>query len=212
DSTNMPWYKGGSVLFNLETVYIGNDHNHIDARFPVQWVIRPQSNSHHDFRGFAGRVAGGVFKTDDEVVVLPSGFSTKIKGIHTFEGEIEQAFSPMSVTFTLNDEIDISRGDMIVKANNPPQVTQDIEAMICWFSDAKLNVGGKYILRHTTRECRCIVKDLRYKVNVNTLHKIEGEQEMALNDVGRIVIRASQPLFVDSYQRNRLTGSLILID
>jgi len=212
NSVNMPWYKGGSVLFNLETVYIGNDYNHIDARFPVQWVIRPQTKEHHDFRGFAGRVAGGVFKPGDEVTVLPSGFTSRIKGVHTLDGELEEAFSPMSVAFTLEDEIDISRGDMLVKPNNQPQVTQDIEMMTCWFSEKKLNVGGKYILRHTTKECRCIVKELRYKVNINTLHKQEGEQEMGLNDIGRLVIRTSQPLLVDSYRRNRLTGSVILVD
>jgi sulfate adenylyltransferase subunit 1 len=212
NSVNMPWYKGGSVLFNLETVYIGNDYNHIDARLPVQWVIRPQSNDHHDFRGFAGRVAGGVFKPGDEVTVLPSGFTTRIKNIHTFDGDLQEAFSPMSVALTLEDEIDISRGDMLVKHNNPPRVTQDIELMTCWFSDKKLAVGGKYIIRHTTRECRCIVKELRYKVNINTLHKMEGEQEMGLNDIGRLVVRTSQPLLVDSYRRNRLTGSIILID
>lgn len=211
-SVNMPWYKGGSVLFNLESVYIANDFNHIDARFPVQWVIRPQSNDHHDFRGFAGRVSGGVFKPGDDVTVLPSGFSSKIKDIHTFDGKLEEAFSPMSVSLTLNDEIDVSRGDMIVKANNPPRVEQDIEVMACWFTDKKLNVGGKYLLRHTTRECRCIVKELKYKININTLHKLEGDQELGLNDVGRIVIRSSQPLFVDSYRRNRLTGSITLID
>lgn len=211
-STHMPWYKGGSVLFNLETVYIANDFNHVDARFPVQWVIRPQSNDHHDFRGFAGRVSGGVFKAGDDVTVLPSGFTTKIKGIHSLDGDIEEVFSPMSASITLADEIDISRGDMIVKANNPPRVSQDIEVMTCWFSDKKLNVGGKYIIRHTTRECRCIVKELRYKMNINTLHKEEGEQELRLNDIGRLVIRSSQPLFVDSYRRNRLTGSVILID
>ncbi len=211
-SVNMPWYKGGSVLFNLETVYIANDFNHIDARFPVQWVIRPQSNDHHDFRGFAGRVSGGVFKPGDDVTVLPSGFSSKIKDIHTFDGKLDEAFSPMSVSLTLNDEIDVSRGDMIVKANNPPRVEQDIEVMTCWFTDKKLNVGGKYLLRHTTRDCRCIVKELKYKININTLHKLEGDQELGLNDVGRIVIRSSQPLFVDSYRRNRLTGSITLID
>ncbi len=212
NSVNMPWYKGGSVLYNLENVYIANDFNHVDARFPVQWVIRPQTNEHHDFRGFAGRVCGGVFKPGDEVTVLPSGFSTRIKAIHTFDGPLEEAFSPMSVALTLEDEIDISRGDMLVKQNNPPEVTQDVEIMACWFSDKKLSVGGKYIIRHTTRECRCIVKELRYKVNINTLHKVEDDKEMVLNDIGRLVIRTSQPLLADSYRRNRLTGSIILID
>ncbi len=211
-SVNMPWFKGGSVLYNLETVYIANDYNHIDARFPVQWVIRPQTDEHHDFRGFAGRISGGVFKPGDEVVVLPSGFNSRIKAIHTFEGEVEEAFSPMSVAMTLEDQIDISRGDMIVKANNPPRVTQDLEIMTCWFSEKPLNPGGKYIVRHTTRECKCVVKEVRYKVDINTLHKKEDDRQIGMNDVGRLVLRVSQPLLADSYRRNRQTGSVILVD
>jgi len=143
-STAMPWYQGGTLLYTLENVFIGNEFNHVDARFPVQWVIRPQSKEHHDFRGFSGRVAGGVFKKGDDITVQPSGFRSKIKAIHTFEGEVDEAFAPMSVTITLEDEIDISRGDMIVKQNNPPRVEQDIDAMICWFSEsAKLQLGKK---------------------------------------------------------------------
>lgn len=211
-STNMPWYQGESLLYFLETVYIGSDHNHVDARFPVQYVIRPQSKHWHDFRGFSGRVASGVFKPGDEIVVMPSGFSTTIKGIHSFDGDLDEAFSPMSVTLTLNDEIDISRGDMIVKANRPPTATQDVEAMICWFHEKKLQPRGKYIIRHSTREARCLIKEVKYKVNINTLHKIEDDREVGLNEIARISIRSSVPLFIDSYRSNRTTGSLIIVD
>ena len=212
-SASMPWYQGGALLHTLENVYVGNEFNHVDARFPVQWVIRPQSRKHHDFRGFAGRVASGVFKSGDEVTVLPSGFPSKIRGIHTMETVIDEAFAPMSVVVTLEDEIDISRGDMIVKQNNPPQVTQNIESMICWFSEnAKLQIGRKYLLRSTTREAKCIIEKVKYKVDVNTLHKIENDFEVGMNDIARISIRSSAPFFLDSYKRNRPTGSLILID
>ena len=212
-SASMPWYQGGPLLHALENVYVGNEFNHVDARFPVQWVIRPQSRKHHDFRGFAGRIAGGVFKSGDEVTVLPSGFQSKIRGIHVMETAIDEAFAPMSVVVTLEDEIDVSRGDMIVKQNNPPQVTQNIESMICWFSEnAKLRIGRKYLLRSTTREAKCIVEKVKYKVDVNTLHKIENDFEVGMNDIARISIRSSAPFFLDSYKQNRSTGSLILID
>lgn len=211
-SDNMPWYKGSSLLYHLETVYVGNQENHVQARFPVQWVIRPQSDEWHDFRGYAGRVAGGVFKPGDEVTVQPSGFSTKVKGIHMDGGELEEAFSPLSVTMTLEDEIDISRGDMIVKANNPPRVEQDISAMVCWFSDTALRPRGKYMLRHTSREVKALVKEVNYKVNINTLHKIEDDLRIGLNEIGRISLRTSAPLIHDSYAKNRTTGSFVLID
>lgn len=163
-SQNMPWYKGPTLLYHLETVYIGADANHVDARMPVQWVIRPHSAQWHDFRGFAGRIAGGVFKPGDDVMVQPSGFKSTIKAIHTMDGELEEAFTPMSVAITLNDEIDVSRGDMLVKLNNPPEPKQDIEAMICWFSSVKKLAGrGKFILRHTTKEVKAIVSEVRYK-------------------------------------------------
>ncbi len=211
-STRMDWYEGPTLLYHLETVYIGSDYNHVDARLPVQWVVRPHSREFHDFRGYAGRVAGGVFKAGDEVVVHPSGFNTRVKGVHTYEGEIDEAFAPLSVALTLEDEIDISRGDLIAKPNNPPHVGQDIEAMICWFSERSMVPRGKYHLRHTTKEVKAVVKEVRYKVNINTLHKIEGDHEFNLNEIGRIVLRTSAPLFYDSYRRNRITGSFVLID
>ncbi|MDF3130387.1 GTP-binding protein [Kiritimatiellaeota bacterium B1221] len=212
-STNMPWYQGPTLLYHLESVYIGADENHVDARFPVQWVIRPHSDEWHDFRGFAGRVAGGVFKPGDEVQVMPSGFTSKIKGIHTMDKELEEAFAPMSCTITLEDEIDISRGDMIVKPNSPPEPSQDIDAMICWFSSEKTLSGrGKFMLRHTSKEVKAMVREVKYKVNINTLHKIEDDLEFKLNDIGRITLRTSAPINADSYKKNRITGSFVLID
>ncbi|MAS63704.1 MAG: sulfate adenylyltransferase [Coraliomargarita sp.] len=212
-SANMPWYQGPTLLYHLETVYIGADENLIDARLPVQWVIRPHSDKWHDFRGFAGRIAGGVFKPGDTVKVLPSGFESTIQAIHTMDGELSEAFAPMSVALTLKDEIDISRGDMIVKPNNPPDPKQNIEAMICWFSSTKKLAGrGKYLLRHTEKEVMAIVSEVKYKVNINTLHKIEDDLIFSLNDIGRISLRTSSPLIADSYKRNRISGSFVLID
>ncbi len=212
-SANMDWYRGSPLLYTLETMYIGNEHNHVDARFPVQWVIRPHSDEWHDFRGYAGRVAGGVFKPGDEVTVMPSGFQSRIKGIHDIHGDVPEAFAPMSVTVTLEDEIDISRGDMIVKQNNPPQSSQQIEAMICWFSsEANLQERGRYTLRHTTNDVKCLVKELKYKMDINTLHKLKDDREVRLNDIARVSLQTSAPLHYDRYRRNRATGSFILID
>ncbi|MEM7657844.1 MAG: sulfate adenylyltransferase subunit CysN [Bacteroidota bacterium] len=211
-SDKMPWYEGAPLLYTLETVHVGNDMNFVDSRFPVQYVIRPQSDKYPDYRGYAGRVAGGVFKPGDEVMVLPSGFTSKIKSIDTYDGPIEEAFAPMSVTITLEDEIDISRGDMIVKPENQATVGQDIEVMMCWMNDKPLQPRGKYKLRHTSRDARCIVKDVRYKVDVNTLHRVEEDTDMKLNDIGRVLLRTTVPLLHDSYSRNRTTGSLILVD
>jgi sulfate adenylyltransferase subunit 1 len=212
-SANMDWYQGSPLLYTLETMYIGNEHNHVDARFPVQWVIRPHSDEWHDFRGYAGRVAGGVFKPGDEVTVMPSGFQSRIKGIHDIHGDVPEAFAPMSVTVTLEDEIDISRGDMIVKQNNPPQSSQQVEAMICWFSsEANLQERGRYALRHTTNDVKCLVKELKYKIDINTLHKMKDDREVRLNDIARVSLQTSAPLHYDRYRRNRATGSFILID
>ena len=211
-SENMAWYDGPTLLYHLEHVYIGADQNHVDARFPVQWVIRPHSDKYHDFRGYAGRVAGGVFKPGDEVMVQPSGFTSRIAKIHTADGDLEEAFAPLSCVITLEDEIDISRGDMIVKKNNPPHKSQDIEAMVCWFSENKMVPRGKYVLRHTGREVKAMVRALNYKVNINTLHKIEDDLEFGLNEIGRVTLRTSGPLFYDSYKKNRVTGSFVLIE
>ena len=211
-SENMPWYQGSSLLYHLENVYVGGEENHVDARYPVQWVIRPQSVEWHDFRGYAGRVAGGVFKPGDDITVLPSGFNTRIKAIHSTEGDLDEAFAPQSVTMTLTDEIDISRGDMIVKKNNPPIVSQDLEAMICWFSNKPMASRARLILRHTTREMQAVIRDVKYLVDINTLHKVEGVDSLAMNDIGRVTIRTASPVIHDSYRRNRSTGSFILVD
>jgi sulfate adenylyltransferase subunit 1 len=211
-SEHMPWYQGPTFLYHLENVYVGGEENHVDARFPVQWVIRPMSDEWHDFRGYAGRVAGGVFKPGDEVTVLPSGFSTKVKAIHSPDGDLEEAFAPQSVCITLEEEIDISRGDTLVKTNNPPRVEQDIEAMICWFSNKPMPPKAKLVIRHTTQETKAIIQEVKYHVDINTLHKIEGVSGFNMNDIGRISLRTAVPLIHDSYRRNRITGSFILID
>lgn len=211
-SDNMPWYEGANLLYTLENVQISSDNNFIDSRFPVQRVIRPQSDKYHDYRGYAGRVAGGVFKPGDEVIVLPSGLTTKIASIETFDGPLLEAFPPMTVSMMLEDDIDITRGDMIAKQDNQPKVGQDIELMVCWLNEKKLMPNGKYTIKHTTKDARCVVKEIKYKVNINTLHRIEDDKEIGLNDIGRILIRTTSPLLYDSYKKNRFTGSLVLID
>jgi sulfate adenylyltransferase subunit 1 len=211
-SENMSWYDGPTLMYQLENVHIASDNNHIDCRFPVQYVIRPMSTEHHDYRGFAGRVAGGIIRKGDKVVVLPSGFSSKVRSIDTFEGEIPEAFPPMSVTITLEDEIDISRGDMIVRENNQPEISQDVEVMLCWFHAKALQPNGKYVVKHTTREARCIVKEVVYKMDINSLHRLEDDKNVGMNDIARVRLRTTVPLFYDKYSRNRITGSLILID
>ncbi len=212
-SDNMPWYKGSTLMYYLETIHIGSDYNMIDCRFPVQHVIRPYSDEYHDYRGYAGRVAGGVFKKGDAVTLLPSGFTTKIAKIDTFDGELEEAFPPQSVTLLLEDDLDLSRGGMIVRENNQPDVSQDIEIMLCWFDEKNsLQERGKYAIRHTTQEVRCVVKEVRYKMDINTLHRNEEDNTLNVNDIGRVVLRTTAPLFTDSYRKNRITGSVILID
>lgn len=211
-SDNMPWYGGSTLLYTLENVQVDSDYNHVDSRFPVQWVIRPQSTEYPDYRGYAGRVAGGVFKPGDEIIALPSGFTSKVKTVETFEQEEDEVFQPMSVSMTLEDDIDISRGDMIAKPDNQPNVGQDIDLMVCWLNKEPLDPNGKYAIKHTTKDARCLIKEVKYKVNINTLHRVEGDKEIGLNDIGRIHIRTTEPLFYDSYKRNRTTGSIILID
>jgi len=211
-SENMAWYGGSTLLYYLENVHIASDHNFIDCRFPVQHVIRPNTDEYHDYRGYAGRVAGGVFKKGDKVTIHPSGFTSSIKKINTFDGEIEQAYPPMSVTILLEDEIDISRGDMIVRENNQATVTQDLEVMVCWFNQKPLQMRGKYAILHTTKDARCMVKDIRYKLDINTLHRNEEDKTVGMNDIARVVLRTTQPLFMDSYRKNRITGALIFVD
>ncbi len=211
-SENMKWYGGPSLMYLLETIHIGSDLNLVDCRFPVQLVIRPQNDKFHDYRAYAGRIAGGIFKPGDKVMVLPSGFTSTIQSIEGPDGPVEEAFAPMSVSMRLEDEIDISRGDMISRENNVPQVSQDVDVMICWMNTRKLQLNGKYGVRHTTRDARCVVKKIHYKIDVNTLHRIQDDTEIGMNDIGRVSIRTTQPLFFDKYQLNRNTGSVIFVD
>jgi len=212
-SKNTEWYEGPTLIYYLENVHIGSDFNFIDARYPVQFVVRPNTDEYHDFRGYAGRVAGGIFKVGDEVLLLPSGFTSTIKGIHTYDGPIQEAFPPMSVTLLLEDDLDLGRGDMIVRPQNQPEISQDIDLMVCWFSQQPLRVRGKYAVMHSTQdEVRCIVKNIQYRMDINTLHRDMENPEIGMNDIARIQIRTTKPLFADPYRQNRLTGSLILID
>jgi bifunctional enzyme CysN/CysC len=212
-SDNMPWYDGPSLLHHLENVHVASDRNLVDARFPVQYVVRPQSTALHDYRGYAGTVAGGVMKPGDEVMVLPSGFTTRIEAIDTADGPVAEAYPPMSVVVRLADELDVSRGDMICRPHNAPRSSQDIEAMLCWMDEqAKLEPGRKYALKHTTRNVRTVVKAIQYRLDVNSLHRDEAPGSLALNEIGRVTLRTTQPLFVDEYRRNRATGGFILVD
>ncbi|MCL4815792.1 MAG: sulfate adenylyltransferase subunit CysN [Flavobacteriales bacterium] len=211
-STTMNWYQGPTLMYLLENIHISGDHNLIDARFPVQYVIRPQSTEYHDFRGYAGRMASGVLKKGEEIMVLPSGFTSRIKSIYSSGTELEEAFAPMSVTITLEDEIDISRGDMVVRVNNQPEQTQEIDVMLCWFNEKPLVLNGKYALKHTTKEVRCIVKDILYKMDINTLSRNTENKSIGMNDIARVNLRTTAPLLADKYHRNRITGSLVLID
>ena len=211
-SLNMQWYDGSTLMHLLENIHIGSDHNHIDCRFPVQYVVRPQSKEFPDYRGYAGRIEGGIFKPGDKVTVLPSGFTSYIKSIDTFNERVKEAFSPMSVCITLKDDIDISRGDMLVKADNKPMINQDVDLMICWMNEKNMLLKGKYTIRHTSQTARCIIKEVKYKIDINSLHRLKDDKVIGLNDIGRISLRVTKPLFIDSYRRNRNTGSIILID
>jgi bifunctional enzyme CysN/CysC len=211
-SENMPWYEGSSLLHHLENVHVASDRNLIDVRFPVQYVIRPQAEAWHDYRGYAGQVAGGVLKAGDDVMVLPSGLTSRIASIDTADGPVSEAFAPMSVTVRLEDDLDVSRGDMICRPHNAPAVSQDIEAMVCWMTDKPLQPGAKLAIKHTTRTARTVVRALRYRLDINTLHRDEEAAELGLNAIGRLQLRTTQPLFVDEYRRNRTTGGFILVD
>ena len=212
-STNMHWYTGGTLMHLLENVHIASDYNHIDFRFPVQYVVRPIGNTEfHDYRGFAGRIGSGIIRKGDEVVVMPSGFTSKVKSIDSDYKSVDEAFAPQSVTITLEDEIDISRGDMICRKNNTPEQSQDVDMMICWLNAKPLQINGKYAIKHTSRDARCVVKELKYKMNISTLQRDTENQTLGMNDIGRISIRTTVPLCFDSYRKNRVTGSIILID
>jgi bifunctional enzyme CysN/CysC len=211
-SDRTPWYGGPSLLYHLEHVHVASDRNLQDARFPVQWVIRPMSDEHHDYRGYAGEVASGVFRAGDDVIVLPSGRSTRIAAIDTYDGELDEAYPPLSVTLRLEDDIDVSRGDMICRPQNQPVEAREIDAMVCWMSDRPLSTSGRYRIKHTTRTALAKVDEVRYTIDVNSLHRQQDVDGLALNEIGRLRLRLSTPLFVDDYRRNRATGAFILID
>jgi bifunctional enzyme CysN/CysC len=212
-SENTPWYDGPSLLHHLENVHVASDRNLVDVRFPVQYVIRPMSSTHPDYRGYAGQVAGGVMKPGDEIVVLPSGFTSRIASIDTADGPVDEAYPPMSVTVRLEDNLDVSRGDLICRPHNQPLVTQDVDAMVCWMDSAEtLRPGAKLAVKHTTRNARALVKELQYRLDVNTLHRDDEAVELGLNEIGRVRLRTTQPLLCDPYSRNRTTGGFILID
>jgi bifunctional enzyme CysN/CysC len=211
-SSEMPWYEGPSLLHHLENIHVASERNLVDARFPVQYVLRPQSTKFPDYRGYAGTMAGGVLKPGDDVLVLPSGLESRIAAIDTADGPISEAFPPMSVTIRLEDDLDVSRGDMICRPNNAPAPTQDIDAMVSWMSDQPLLPGQQLAVKHTTRTARVLIKDLLYRLDVNTLHRDEDADRLRLNDIGRVRLRSTTPLFVDPYRRNRATGAFILID
>ncbi len=211
-STNMDWYQGAPLLHTLEHLHISSDFNKIDARFPVQTVLRPQSEGFIDYRGYAGRVASGIFRPNDEVTIMPSGFTSKIKGIDTIEGALEEAYAPMSVSITLEDDIDISRGDMIVKTNNKPEPLQEFDAMLCWLNNNPARPRAKYTIVHTSNEQKAMIKDIVYKIDINSYTRNEDDKDLAMNDIARIKIRTTRPLMVDEYRDNRVTGSFILID
>lgn len=211
-SENTKWYHGATLLHELETIHIGSDYNHLDARFPVQTIIRPHSNEYHDYRGYAGRVAGGILRPGDAVTVLPSGLTSTIKSIDTYDGSLTEAFPPMSVSITLEDDIDISRGDMIVKDNNQPNVSQDLDVMLCWLNGRSPQAGAKYYLRQTTKEVRSVIKEVVYKMDINKLQRLEEDKNIKMNDIVRVKLRTTQPVVYDPYRKNRSTGSLILVD
>ena len=211
-SENMNWYGGGTLLSILETLHISSDINKIDARFPVQTVLRPQSEEHRDYRGYAGRVASGIYRVGDEVAVLPSGFTSKIKSMNTGEEEVEEAYAPMSISMTLEDDIDVSRGDMIVKKNNQPEGEQEFDVMLCWLHNDAARPRAKYSIMHTSNQQRAMIKDIVYKIDINTYNRNTDDKDLSMNDIARVTIRSTHRLMIDSYRDNRNTGSIILVD
>ncbi|APY08474.1 sulfate adenylyltransferase subunit CysN [Winogradskyella sp. J14-2] len=211
-SENMPWYQGAPMLHTLETMHISSDINKVDARFPVQTVIRPQRDGFIDYRGYAGRVASGILRKGDEVTVMPSGFTSKVKSINLFDKELDEAYAPMSVSITLEDDIDISRGDMIVRSNNKPEPSQDIEVMLCWLNNSPAKPRAKYTIKHTSNDQKAMIKEVVYKYDINTLERKSEDSDLAMNDIAKVKIRTTKPLMIDSYRENRATGSIILVD
>ncbi|CAN5386138.1 hypothetical protein BH24ACT12_BH24ACT12_29370 [soil metagenome] len=211
-SESMPWYEGPSLLHHLENVHVASDRDMVDTRLPVQYVVRPKSDAHHDYRGYAGRVAGGVLKPGDDVLVLPSGFTSTIAAVDLFDTELDEAYPPMSVTVRLEDDLDVSRGDMICRPQNAPKPSQDIDAMVCWMTNEPLRARQKIGIKHTTRSGRALVKSIQYRLDVNTLHRDQDAGELGLNEIGRVQLRTQVPLLADPYSKNRATGSFILID
>jgi bifunctional enzyme CysN/CysC/sulfate adenylyltransferase subunit 1 len=211
-SENTPWYHGPTLMHHLEHVHVASDRDLVDARFPVQYVVRPKSDDFHDYRGYAGRLAGGVLKPGDDVLVLPSGMTSKIAAIDLFDKEVTEAFPPMSVTVRLEDDVDVSRGDMICRPQNAPKPSQDIDARICWMTNEPLRPRQKLAIKHTTRSGRALVKDIQYRLDVNTLHRDQETKELGINEIGRVQLRTTVPLLCDPYSKNRTTGSFILID
>ncbi|MBT8257478.1 MAG: sulfate adenylyltransferase [Bacteroidia bacterium] len=211
-SEKMDWYKGAPLLDTLETMHISSDINKIDGRFPVQTVLRPQSEKHRDYRGYAGRIASGIFRVGDEILAMPSGFTSRIKSLDTIEGSLDEAYAPMSISMTLEDDIDVGRGDMIVRSNNKPEASQDLEMMMCWLHDNPAKPRGKYHIRHTSNEQTAMIKKVIYKFNINTFERDTDDKELRMNDICKVKLRTTKPLMIDSYRENRATGSVILID
>ena len=211
-SKNMDWYQGAPLLHTLETMHISSDINKVDMRFPVQTVIRPQSEEHRDYRGYAGRLASGILRPGDEITVMPSGFTSKVKTVELANQALEEAFAPMSITVELEDDIDISRGDMIVRSNNKPEASQDIEIMLCWLNNAPMQPGAKYLVRHTSNEQKAMIKEILYKIDINTLDRNAEDKSIAMNEIAKVRLRTTKPLMTDPYRENRTTGSLILVN
>ena len=209
---NMGWYNGPTLLHSLENIPVANDLNHIDFRFAVQTVLRLHTNEHYDFRGYAGRISSGIIRIGDQVMALPSQMQSRVKKMHCGNLDLQEAYAPQSISIELEDDIDISRGDMIVKTTNQPQSSQEIDAMICWMGESPMQLNEKYSIQHTTRSGRAIIKEIVYVVDLNELKRIEGKTSMEKNGIARIKIKTTTPLFFDSYRANRNTGAFILIN